>query len=171
VGDNGLDASAGAGVCIGEGADDVFDVSVHDGGTVCDFVFEVSPRSVASSSKAVWIARRTCDEVEDGVGLSATGGCGRGLTVEAEDNDLVDLVDAELRDFRDSVDGRRAGYVTTDAESTPVFPPSPKARGVLELFVTELALELANADNFDFFVLPVVDGGMRTTGRAVDFDL
>lgn len=76
VGDNGLDWIACTWGCdrIGEGPDDVFDASVDNGGMVCDFVFGVSPRSVASNSKAVWIARRTCDEVEDGGGLSGLGG-------------------------------------------------------------------------------------------------
>ena len=90
------------------------------------------------------------------------------MTVETEEYDFVDV---ELIDFRDSLDGRSAGYVTTDAESAAYLPPSPKARGVLELFVAELALELANADNFDFFVLPVIDGWTGGIGRAVDFDL
>src|ERR1700691_3071367 len=115
VGDDGLGADVCAGNCIGDGPEGVFDASVG-GGIVCDFVFGVSPRSVASNSRAVWIARRTCDEVEDGTGLSAVGGCARGFTVETEEDDFVD---AELRDFRDSVDGRRTGYVTTDAEDKP----------------------------------------------------
>jgi hypothetical protein len=96
------------------------------------------------------------------------GGCGRGFTVETEEDDFVD---AELRDFRDSVDGRRTGYVTTDAEDKPFLPSLPSARAVLELLVAELALELANADNLDFFALPVIDGWAGGTGRAVDFDL
>jgi hypothetical protein len=77
------------------------------------------------------------------------------LTVEAE---MYDFVDAELRDFRDSVDGRSPGYVITDAESAAFLPSSPNARGVLELFVAELPLELARTDSFDFLVLPVMDG-------------
>jgi hypothetical protein len=104
VGDNGLDVDACD--CIGDRPDDVFEASFDAGGIVCDLVFGVSPRSVASSSRAVWIARRTCDEVEcDEVedGLSVLGG---GFTVEADEDDIVD---AALRDFRDSVDGRRAG--------------------------------------------------------------
>ena len=53
VGDNGLGGDNCACICIGERADGVFDEPVDDRGTVCDLVFEVSPRSVASSSKAV----------------------------------------------------------------------------------------------------------------------
>jgi len=90
------------------------------------------------------------------------------LTVETEEYDFVDV---ELKDLRDSVDGRSPGYVTTDAESAAFLPSSPNARGVLELFVAELALELARADNFDFLVLPVMDGWTGAAGRAVDFDL
>jgi len=44
-------------------------------------------------------------------------------------------------------------------------------RGVRELFVAELTLELANMDSFDCLALPEVDGGTGAAGRAVDFDL
>ena len=122
VGDNGLDADAGECPCdcICDGPEGIFDVSVGDRGIVCDFVPGVS-RSVASNSRAVWIARRTCDDVEDGTGLSGGAGCwGRGFTVDTEDDDCID---AELRDFLDSLDGRSIGYVTTDAESAPYLAP------------------------------------------------
>lgn len=64
--------------------------------------------SPASRSKAVCIALRTCDEVELCGGDAAPdgfAGLGFALIVETEEPSE----EAELNDFCDSVEGRRAG--------------------------------------------------------------
>ena len=63
-----------------------------------------------------------CDDVGDGIGLLAAGGCDRGLTVEVDDDDFVDTDPSD-----DSFNGQRMGYVTTEAESAPTFPLSSNA--------------------------------------------
>ena len=65
-----------------------------------------------------------CDDIEDSIGLLAAGGCGRGLTVEVNDDDFVDT---DPSDFWNSVDGQRTGHVTTEVQSAPTFPPSSNA--------------------------------------------
>jgi hypothetical protein len=56
--------------CTSEGPGGVCGTFVDNVGLVCD-IFIVSPHSVASNSRAVWIARHTHEKVENGTGLSA----------------------------------------------------------------------------------------------------
>lgn len=109
VGDSGLGTDGEAWDERSEGG---LELPVDNAGRFREIVFGVWSRSPASIARAVSIARRTCDEVDDCEGLVVATERARAFIVDAEE-----VVEAELNDFADSDDGRRTGYVTTEAVS------------------------------------------------------
>jgi hypothetical protein len=141
-------AMAGRGVGVLTGSDNAWDVEGW---------FELFSWSLTSWFRAVWIARRTWDEVEEGIGL-----VGLKYSIFSPIPSLgSDGATVLFGGRADWAEGRSAGKVLTEPVSA-----IPEDLELWLRLVTLLAREEANIDSFDF-----LEGGMGAGACLLDFEL